>query len=371
MSSSAHSRSLAGAALARVSADVSSLRGYFRPDDDERPGGEVLRALLLTAEGKSLRGECPYLHLETQRIAAERGYELITPNRILLEHGTRDMTAAVASAGGFLVGGGVAPGDVFADGLRATSATLALGVQEVSMGRSTPTIPRIVTDATAVWLTTEGSTITESTPAYGSMPMTPKTVAVYVEVSRQWLLQASAAGQAFVLRSLGAVVAAAVDKAVIQGSGAAGQPLGLLSASGVGSATGASMSWTIATTTIATVENANGIFTPAAAGWAVASDAAKILRQRERAAGSGFILDGDAIGARRAVVSNSVPAGVAVFGDWSQILLGTWGVLEIGADPYGVNSGLFTKGLVGLRAIWTCDVGVLQGASFSQNTGIT
>jgi hypothetical protein len=48
-----------------------------------------------------------------------------------------------------------------------------------------------------------------------------------------------------------------------------------------------------------------------------------------------------------------------------------WGQLEIGADPYGANSALFSKRLIGLRAIWTVEALVLQPKSFVKVTSIT
>ena len=46
-------------------------------------------------------------------------------------------------------------------------------------------------------------------------------------------------------------------------------------------------------------------------------------------------------------------------------------MLQIGADPYGANSALFVKNLVGIRALWTCDFGVLRAKSFAKSTAIT
>lgn len=283
----------------------------------------------------------------------------------------RDQTAGTANAGGYLVGAASLPGDVFADALRASSVMLALGVQQMPLGPGNQSIPR-GGDATAVWLSSESATFTKSdVTTYGAVALTPRHVGAYLQASRNWMKATTQAAQDFVVRSLGAVVAAGVDKALIAGSGSSGEPQGLINATGVGTASGATMTWTKAITCINTVETANGIKNANTTGWAVAPDAALILRGRERATGSGFILDAGRIDNRPAVVSASVPAGTAIYGDSSQILLGTYGVLEIGTDPYGVSSALFKTGLVGIRAIYSCDAGVLRGESFSKLTSIS
>jgi hypothetical protein len=53
-------------------------------------------------------------------------------------------------------------------------------------------------------------------------------------------------------------------------------------------------------------------------------------------------------------------------GDFSQVIVGEWGVLEIETNPYAQ----FQAGIVGVRALYTCDVGVRYGAAFALGTGI-
>jgi len=331
-------------------------------------GYSLTRALRSLAEDRP--GDAPLERDASEQIAERLGRQP-RPGFVFVPTSQRDLTAGTGSAGGYLVGAAAQPGDVFADALRASSVMLALGVREVPMGPANQTIPKLG-DATGYWLTTEATTITETdVTSYGGIALSPKTVGAYMEASRNWMQATTPQAQGYVLRGLAAVVAAAVDAALIQGTGSNGQPTGLIGAAGVATASGATMSMTKLVTTIKDVENANGIRTPSATGWAVAADAAAILRVRERAAGSGFLFDAGRIDGRPAAVSNSVPAGTAIFGDWSQIVLATWGVLEVGTDPYGATSGLFKTGITGIRALWTVDVGVLQGASFSKLTSIS
>jgi hypothetical protein len=54
-------------------------------------------------------------------------------------------------------------------------------------------------------------------------------------------------------------------------------------------------------------------------------------------------------------------------GDFSQVVIGEWGVLELQTNPYAQ----FQAGIVGVRALYTCDVGVRNAAAFAIGTGMT
>ena len=335
-------------------------------------GYSLMRAVQALGEDR-LAADAPLEADESAKIAKRIGCQP-RPGNIFVPtspaRARRDLTAGTNQDGGYLVSAAALPGDMIVDALRASSVMLALGVRELPMSPGDQVIPKIGS-ATVKWLASEADTITGSTGTFGGIPVTPHSIGGYVECSRHWMKQTPQA-QAFVFGGLAADVAAGVDKALLQGTNANGQPLGMLGATGVASASGAGMTWTKAVTALASVANANGIRTPSAAGWCVASDAALILRARERAAGSGFIMDEGRIAGYRAEESNSMPSGVAVFGDWSQLILATWGVLEVGADPFGNPSNpLFKLGKVGVRAIWSVDIATLQGASFSKLTAIS
>ena len=119
------------------------------------------------------------------------------------------------------------------------------------------------------------------------------------------------------------------------------------------------------------IEDASALIDPTKFAPVVAPDAARLLRLRELATGSGMLMVANTLAGYPSVVTKTIPDSTIVLGDWSQVMLLEWGVLEVGTDPYGVNSALFTKGLVGLRAIWTCDFICLQPKSFVKIASIT
>ena len=56
-------------------------------------------------------------------------------------------------------------------------------------------------------------------------------------------------------------------------------------------------------------------------------------------------------------------ASEVYFGNWSELLVGEWGVLEIVPNPY--DSTAYKQGGILLRAMQTLDIGVRHAASFS------
>jgi hypothetical protein len=63
----------------------------------------------------------------------------------------------------------------------------------------------------------------------------------------------------------------------------------------------------------------------------------------------------------------SRPAATLIFGDWSSVLVCSWGVLEIGVNPFAN----FPAGIHGIRAIWSVDVIVRYAKSFCVSRSIT
>jgi hypothetical protein len=68
-----------------------------------------------------------------------------------------------------------------------------------------------------------------------------------------------------------------------------------------------------------------------------------------------------------AMTSLQVPSANALFGDWSELIIGEWGVLEVEVNPYAN----FAAGIIGVRAMHTVDVALRRPFAFSLATSIT
>ena len=117
---------------------------------------------------------------------------------------------------------------------------------------------------------------------------------------------------------------------------------------------------------------ANALINPQTSGYVSTGTVASLLMQRVKFTSTasplweGNILDGT-ISGFRSMSSSQMPTDNMLFGDWSQVVIGEWGVLELVVNPYTS----FQAGIVGVRAMHSVDVAVRHPASFSLATGIT
>lgn len=279
----------------------------------------------------------------------------------------RDLTVATSTAGGFLV---ATENVSFIELLRNRSVAFNMGAQRLSGLQGNVTVPRQTAGATAAWLSTEATAITESQQTFSQLALSPKTVGAYTEISRQLLLQSSPDAEAIVMSDLAQQVALAVDTAVLTGSGAAGQPTGITNTAGIGAVTGTSIGFAGILNFQEDVAAANVM--PMAGGYVTTPAVAALLMQRVKFTSTasplweGNLWDGQMVG-YKAMSSNQMAAATMLYGDWSKVLVGEWGVLEVVVNPYAN----FQAGIIGVRAMYTVDVGVRYAGAFSLASSIT
>lgn len=279
----------------------------------------------------------------------------------------RDLTAASGSGGGYLV---ETQNMSFIEVLRNRSVAYRMGARRLAGLVGNVTVPKQTAGATAYWLSSESTQITESAQTFGQMALSPKNVGAYTEISRQLLLQSSPDAESIVTADLGAVTALAVDKGVLSGSGSGGQPTGIISTGGIGSVSGST--FTYASILEFQTDLADANVTPVQGGYVTTADVAALAMQRVKFTNTatplweGNVWDGQMVGFP-AMSSNQMPAGDMLFGDWAQVIVGEWGVLEVEVNPYAN----FQAGIIGVRAIVSMDVGLRYPASFSLGTSMS
>lgn len=282
----------------------------------------------------------------------------------------RDLTVGTASAGGNLVATDLQAQN-FIDILRARSRAAQLGMTMLTGLVGNVAIPKQTGSATAYWLANEAAAITESQQTIGQLALAPKTLGAYTGLSRLLMLQSTPAAESMILNDLAKVLALAIDLAVFEGSGSSGEPTGIANTASIGSVTGTSLDiadciefQTDLATANALADNCAYITTPAVAG--LLKGRARIASTDSQTLWSGSVLDGSIEGFR-ATTSTQLTAASMIFGDFSQVVLAEWGVLEIALNPYAA----FTTAITGIRAIQTVDVGIRYAAAFSRATSIT
>lgn len=263
------------------------------------------------------------------------------------------MTTTPGSAGGFASDSGVGE---LAEALRADSAIVATGATVYDNLQSVFAVPREAGKATAYWVAEGVPPPAESDPTLGLASVVQRTLIARTALPVQLLRQSSA--ELVIRRLLTRSVGEALDAAAISGTGGA-QPLGIINTPGVAAASGTALSYATIAAQIEVLMLAG-----ARAGdlFALAGPtAAKILSTRERATGSGFILDGGRIANVPCTVSANVPASALILGVAAQLAIASWGP---GISVRTNESSGFNTASVDLRVSIDADVTVLQPAAF-------
>ncbi len=309
--------------------------------------------------------------------AKDAGYELelsaeiekrlgVAPKGIYIPYDIqkRDLTAGGATSGKELVGTEQASAS-FIDLLRNKLLAKKLGARILSGLKGNIAIPKWAGAASYYWVA-EGVAITESNPVTGQVLLSPKTGGASVDISRQLLLQSDPSAEMLVENDIALVCAAGLDKAVFHGTGADGQPTGIALTNGIGAVAGAGFTYAKAIELQTDVEDANAdvetmhyVTTPQVRG---------LLKTREKVANyPSFICSEDnKVAGYGCQITKQIAAGSMFFGDFSQVVIGEWGVLDIMVDPYS-NS---RSGNIVVVALQSVDVAVRQPGAFSLATGI-
>jgi HK97 family phage major capsid protein/HK97 family phage prohead protease len=322
-----------------------------------------VRALnYLSNQGDANARRAAEFEIEVGKAAAEK-YErssngIVVPNEVL----RRDLVVGTPSAGGNLVASELLSGS-FIELLRNRMAMMQAGVTMLTGLQGNISVPRQTSAATAYWVG-EGSSPTESQQAIDQVNMTPKTVGAFVDYSRRLLLQSSIDVEGMIRADLARVIALELDRAAIYGTGSSSQPLGLVNTTGIGSQT---------ISTFGTFAEYIGMETDVATANADAGSMRYIINAAARGAlkstsivgtEARFVYENDEINGYPVIVSNQLTTNDALFGDFSQFVVGMWSGLDLTVDPYAGA----TAGTVRVIALQDVDYAVRQPAAFCYGT---
>jgi HK97 family phage major capsid protein/HK97 family phage prohead protease len=357
--------------IRRDRAKLTDSPSYLGLTTNETKRFSVVRAVRAIADGSWKNAE---FEAECSRTIAERLGKPLNATSFMVPVDVQQRTLQVGTAaqGGYIVGTDLQPGS-FIDMLRNTSVGFRLGARTLSGLQGVVVIPRQATGGSVAWIGELG-TATASELTVGALTLSPKHVAGYQQISRQLLMQSTPDAEMLVQSDLAAAVALGVDSAMLAGTSAdSSVPLGIRYQSGLGTAnpgTGSAVSYQDMIKFQSTVASANALFT--GFGYVCHPAIAAVLMGKPRFTNSdtpiweGALLEGQVVG-KRALASVQITSGTMLGGDFSQVLVGEWGSLEIAINPFAV----FQSGIIGVRAIYSCDIGVRYGAAFAIGTGIT
>ncbi len=290
------------------------------------------------------------------------------------------MDSLSAGAGGAVVDTSLMP---LIDILRNKMMTRALGARVLSGLTGNLSFPKQIASAVLSWVAeNSGADVSESdlSAMLGSISMGPKSAQATTAVSRQLLAQGSEDIEMLIRDDLAAVNALGLDLAAINGSGSNNQPRGILNTSGIGSVVGGDNGLIPTWAQIVNLETEVAVDNADIGTLAYLTNA-KVrgqLKQTEKSSGTAqFIWEKGAGGfgemnGYRAAASNQVPsnltkgsaidiASAILYGNWNDLMIGEWGVIEIIADPFSLKK----QGMIELTSFMMADVAVRRAESFA------
>jgi HK97 family phage major capsid protein len=287
----------------------------------------------------------------------------------------RDLNVGTASAGGNLVATDLLASS-FIELLRNRMVLAGLGATMLDGLVGNLAIPSQTAGASTFWVT-EMTAVTESEATFGQVAMTPKTVGMFTDYSRRAMLQTTPAVEALVRADLAAGIAVEIDRAGIAGSAAGGQPRGIINTAGIGAVAGGTNGAAPTYANMVALEEAIAIANADGNTMALLTNPrmrAQLRLTQVFASTNGtpvWASDNTVLGYPTAV-TNSVPNNLVkgssgavcsalIMGNFSDLLFGMWGGLDLILDPYA----LATAGGRRIVALQDVDVAVRRAASFA------
>lgn len=309
--------------------------------------------------GKEVDGVGFFIPEDIMRGRAVQNFNPIANEQI------RALFAGTYSAAGALVADDLSAFSLI-ELLRNQMFVVQMGARSLSGLKGNVPIPRQTGGATASWLA-EDSTITASNQTVGQLNLAPHKIAAATAYTQQLLAQSSIDVENFVRQDLTAVIAIARDLAAINGSGVAGQPLGIINT------TGLSTNVTLASVESLTYAKAVQFETNIGLnnadrgklGYLASIGArgnAKLLAEIA-STNSNPVWKNNMVNGYPALATNQVPtANGVIFGNWDDLILASWGETSVIVDPYSLS----LQGQVRIVFQMMCDNGLRHAASFAK-----
>jgi len=363
---------LRAAIMANMQTKPTVTAGEIGMTDKEQREFSLLRAMSAAATGKwdkaGLEREVSE-ELEKRHGRAAAGFFVPT-----------DLIARAYSKGYAANGGNVIENDfredLFIELLRNRLAVAQLGATVLDGLVGDITIPKHLTGNTVQWVYENGSA-SESNATFGQMSLKPKTVTANTELSRKFILQSSLSAEQFARSELLKAMMLGIDLAAINGKGTGNEPTGILNTAGIGAveigANGGAPEWKHIVALESAIAAANADIGDLA--YITNARVRGLLKTKLKADGvSGYIWQDGAtpLNGYRCAVSNQIPSNLTkgtaankcsplIFGNWSDLMIAHWGVLDVIVDPYTKS----TAGAVRITTLQDVDIAVRHVESFA------
>lgn len=281
---------------------------------------------------------------------------------------TRSLEKLTNTAGGYLVDTEYHASS-FIELLRNKMLVQQMGAKVMSGLQGDVAIPKQTGGATTYWVS-EGRAPEHSQQTFGQVTLSPKSIAAFTDFTRKLVLQASPDIEGLVRDDLATVIALEIDRAAINGSGIGAEPQGILNTAGIGSVTITDdnpISWgkIVDLESLIAAKNAD----IGTLGYLSNATLRGSLKQTEKIEGSAqFLWETNGadkgfgyLNGYRVGTTNQMPADTLLFGNFGDLIIGQWGVLDVLVDPYTQG----TSGGIRIRLMQDVDVAIRHAESFA------
>ncbi|MGL5064691.1 MAG: phage major capsid protein [Microcoleus sp.] len=278
----------------------------------------------------------------------------------------------------------------FIDMYRNNSVFLNLGVRTLGGLQGNVNIPKRLTGSSVSWVA-ENAGPPDSNGTFGLVNLAPKGLAVMSSITRIMTIQSSMDMENLIREDMALSIATEIDRVICHGSGAAGQPRGILNTAGIGSVSlgvnGGPITWD----SLVDLETALTLQNALVGNPAYVTNAKQIgVLQKIKDTTGQPLWNGNTTGLMPGMpgrikgypitytnnVSSSLTKGTGtnlsalLFGNFRDVFMGTWGpALEIDINPYGTPE--FAAGSLLLRGLIYMDLAIARAQSFAAITDAT
>lgn len=312
-------------------------------DEKEIRQYSLVGAINRLAEGRALEGlEKAASEAEAKRLGRDPSGFFVPMEILARARERRANSVGVAADGGYTVGVDVDYSNMVAL-LRNQSHILSLGARVLTGLKNDVTIPRVITGATAYWVSETGS-IAQSSATFGQIGMKPRRLGASVPYSKQFLAQSGLSVDSFVRDDILGAFGVELDRVAINGAGAT-EPLGILNMASGDRATsvtfGAAATWAKVLEFETNVATANALGLPGAeyAYLTTPGTRGKWKGASKVANTAAFLWEnGDMVNGYQARATNQFPTSgttnQVIFGQFGQVVYGEWAGVDVTVDPY-------------------------------------
>ena len=364
-----------------MSQAISTINDGWTEYERESSQFSIVRALQASVSGNwSNAGREREVQQELSRLNGRESQGIFVPDN---GWATRDYTKGSSTQGQKLIGTDHLA-DRFVDVLRARLVVAEMGATMLPGLVSDVSIPRRTAGGTAYFVAEAGN-VTESTGTFDNIAMSPKVMGAFSQFSYLMQLQATPEIEELIRQDFIALLAQKLDQVAINGGGS-NEPSGILQTTGIGSVAIGTNGGAITLDKMLDLKQTVAVDNAdlPTAGFLTNTKVENAL-SKLKDSNSQYLLSpyGGEIGQqqlanRTFMVSNNVPSNLtkgsssgvcsaAIYGNFSDLLIGMFGSLELLVDPYTQ----FQSGGVGIRALQGVDIAVRHAESFGAILDIT